>query len=377
MQTIYLDIHKRNELPRLQVKQRDVGRKFLAVITDGGVSFPVPADALLSVWYSGTSGEGHYSVIENRSAFSVEGNAVTVELIAQMAVNKGGGILCLEINRGDGTQIGLWNIAYDVEGIPGADSQEARHHFDAFAEVTAQAMAAAQKAEQAARIFTVDETLTQPGKAADAAAVGAAMNEKAPAGWGYGDTMQHIEAESGSESHEVFCARLEAMLSAMPDFSAKQADIYPPQIWGQPRTLGKLFKHSDLYALAEFISPNGYSWLIRKVNGAWQPLEWVNPPMGTGTEYRTTKWWRGLPIYTKYFDCGAGPNQSVKATDIGIGSCKVFSIEVAAVTGDGAVFMPLPSTEARAYVSSGVLYVEAYADLSGFDIRAVVNYTKE
>lgn len=32
---------------------------------------------------------------------------------------------------------------------------------------------------------------------------------------------------------------------------------------------------------------------------AWQPLEWVNPPMNIGKEYRTTERYQGKPVYAK------------------------------------------------------------------------------
>lgn len=44
---------------------------------------------------------------------------------------------------------------------------------------------------------------------------------------------------------------------------------------------------------------------------AWQPWEWVNPPMTLGVEYRTTERWNGKTVYTVLVDCGtvvAGEN---------------------------------------------------------------------
>lgn len=207
MQTINLDLSIKSVLPLLHTKQGDVGRKFKAVITDSGAAYPVSSDMQLSVWYSGTSGEGNYSAIDGRSAFSISGNAVTVELITQMLQNKGGGSLCLMINAADGTQIGMWNIPYLVEPVPGMGSAAAEQHYTALSEVAANAAAAADRAEQAAEKLTTDTTLTKSGVAADAQAVGAALDavsenfaedlqRKAPAGYGVGEysgEMQLIE----------------------------------------------------------------------------------------------------------------------------------------------------------------------------------------
>ena len=150
MQTINLDISYKSILPPVYAKQRDVGRKVSFVVTDGGDPYNIPGDVLLSVWYSGSSGEGNYSAIGEKSAFIIGGNTVTVELIAEMLSAPGGGNLCLIINSAGGAQIGLWNLRYVVEEIPGMDSPTTEGHYTALSEVAALAAASAAKAQQAA-----------------------------------------------------------------------------------------------------------------------------------------------------------------------------------------------------------------------------------
>ena len=162
MQAIKLSLYdKTAAVPVLYAKQGDVGRKFKAIITDGTVGYTIPGDAALSVWYSGASGEGNYTKIGDRSAFVVEGDTVTVELITQMLNNKGNGKLCLYMSKADGTQLGTWNIPYVVEEVPGFDSEGAKEYYNAFSEVVA-----------AAKKLTVDKTLSRSGSAADAAETG-------------------------------------------------------------------------------------------------------------------------------------------------------------------------------------------------------------
>lgn len=49
--------------------------------------------------------------------------------------------------------------------------------------------------------------------------------------------------------------------------------------------------------------------LVRRYNGTqWYPWEWVNPPMLTGVEYRTTERYWGKPVYTQVINCGSMPN---------------------------------------------------------------------
>lgn len=153
MQTIRLDICRYQVSEGICVKQGDVGRKFQVKITDCGEDYAIPTGAKLSVWYSGTSGEGNYSEINGVSAFQVEGNTVTVEMIAQMMMNKGGGTLCLIIHRADGGQLGMWSIPYLVEGVPGMNSAAAENYYTALSETAAKALDSAMRAETAAGYF--------------------------------------------------------------------------------------------------------------------------------------------------------------------------------------------------------------------------------
>lgn len=150
MQTIKLDLSLYEGTQAVLAKQGDVGRKFMAVFTDGGEDFTITEDMTLSAWYAGTSGAGNYTEVGDHSAFSVSGNTVTVELIAQMLTNKGGGNLCLMIHGADGTQIATWNIPYIVEHVPGADSEEATAYYTALSQAATVAASSAKAASEAA-----------------------------------------------------------------------------------------------------------------------------------------------------------------------------------------------------------------------------------
>lgn len=134
MQTIYLDISNKGVIPCVQAKQSEVGRKFLAVITDNGVPYNIPDNSLLSVWYEGDTDAGNYSSIEENSAFVIDGNKVTVELVAQMLLKPGNGELCLSITHGDGGETNTWNIPYSVEYKPGAGSSVPTEYYTALTE---------------------------------------------------------------------------------------------------------------------------------------------------------------------------------------------------------------------------------------------------
>lgn len=140
MQTIYLDISNKGVVPTIYAKQGDVGRKFKAYLTDYGVPFSTPAGSYFSAWYDGASGSGNYTEIGEKSAFVVEENVVTVELITQMLSVAGDSDFCLVLNGSDGTQIGLWNIPVFCENVPGAGSEAAKDYYTAFSKAVSDLM---------------------------------------------------------------------------------------------------------------------------------------------------------------------------------------------------------------------------------------------
>lgn len=165
MQTIYIDIANKSVLPTIYAKQGEVGRKFEVVLTDSGVPYNVESGVMFSVWYEGASGEGNYTDIGENSAFTISGNRVVVELITQMLVNPGCGTVCLVMNKG-ANQIGVWNIPYICEQVPGFDSEEAEGYYTAFSEAVK-------------KISSPDPTLSVVGAPAEAKATGDALAERA------------------------------------------------------------------------------------------------------------------------------------------------------------------------------------------------------
>lgn len=275
MQTINLDLSVRSIIPPLHAKQGDVGRKFKAILTDAGVSYSVPPGAAVSVWYSGASGEGNYTDIGADSAVSVSGNEITVELITQMLANYGDGKLCLAINTADGDQIGTWNIPYMVEPLPGMGSAAAQQYFTAFSQAVQ-------------NLPYPDVSLSAAGKAADSAAVGAALASKAPAGYGLGEKCVTVSSWDNATKNGFYtCEGWSGYVTAHAGGDISQ------ECFGQMS--GKMYKRFRWYC-----------------DGSWKEWEWVNPPMTLGEEYRTTERWNGKPVYAKCVDFGALPNVEEK-----------------------------------------------------------------
>lgn len=208
MQTIYLDISNKSVIPAIHAKQGDVGRKFLAILSDGSVPY-VPTNApAFSVFYEGDSGSGNYTHIGDKPAFEINGNKVTVELIEQMVTNAGGGVICLVLNDADGAQLAFWNIEYYVEEVPGFDSEMAKEYYTAFSKAVE-------------NLPYPDATLTGSGKAADAKAVGDALNDKAP--------LSHITDTSNPHkvTAEQVGARTADWMPTAEDVGARPDDWMP------------------------------------------------------------------------------------------------------------------------------------------------------
>jgi hypothetical protein len=157
MQTIYIDIANKSVLPTIYAKQGDVGRKFRICLTENGVEYQTSSDVEVSIWYEGASGSGNYKDIEDESAIYFDGNKIIVTMIAQMLVNEGDGKICLVLSERDHTEIGTWNIPYNVERRPGIGSKPAQDNH--------------------VIITRLDPTLSVEGMAADAAAVGEALQK--------------------------------------------------------------------------------------------------------------------------------------------------------------------------------------------------------
>lgn len=348
MQTIYLDISNRGVIPVVYAKQNDVGRKVEVVLTNSGLPYEPEAGSAFSAWYSGASGVGNYTDIGDHSAFSVSGNKVTVELITQMLQNAGEGILCMVLSRANGDQIGLWNIRYICEGVPGAGSEPAKDYYTAFSQAVA-------------GLPYPDVSLSAPGKAADAAAVGTALAGKAPAGYGLGLT-------SGAYVDDC------NMATAFGLYSFSYAtENNPLNAYGSLLVL----PHNDTEKCQILNSSYNKSILIRyETGGVWGEWEWVNPPMVLGVEYRTTKRHNGKPVYTQAISFGALPNASEKLVSYCSNSGTVGGVlRVYGYTSSG-VTLPYNSSYAsyNLYGSTTAVGVETNANKSDQTAVVIVEY---
>lgn len=355
MQTVILDLSRKNIIPPVHAKQGDVGRKFKAVLTDAGMTYAIPRGAQFSVWYSGASGEGNYSAIGDTSAFAVEENVVTVELITQMLTNAGTCSACLVMHGADGSQLGLWNIVVVVEPVPGMGSEAAEQHYTALSEV-------AEKAVKAAETFQTDTTMTVSGRAADAASVGNMLDGKAPAGYGLGGYCKPID----SWNNALSCGWYSSKGNAPDDQAFWHGIVSVDPNTG--RLIQKIWKAHG----------TAHGECIRYMNNSeWSAWEYTDPPMVPGVEYRTTGRRNGKVVYTKLVSLGMLPNSSEKNVVYApAGDARPFRIE--AYTNSSWV---IPFSDDYGSVSASAnlshIRIKTTGNYSAVTATAAVWYTKE
>lgn len=157
----------------------------------------------------------------------------------------------------------------------------------------------------------------------------AALSNKAPAGFGFGDAVQSIETTSAGESYETYCAKVDAVLDGMPDKTAKLVLAYPPAVYGKAgTTISLLYKGDANYAVLSNIGSADTAlcgWRMFKLRypsssspAVWMPFEWENPPMKIGVEYRTTERYDGKPVFVMAVNGGAFPDNSSKIIEVQI-----------------------------------------------------------
>lgn len=132
----------------------------------------------------------------------------------------------------------------------------------------------------------------------------------APAGYGLGTNAIELDADDDLNT---------VTKSGWYEFYFSTPPINTPQEWedyaNHNRWAGTIIRVDNYYGascMQTFYSSSdseGVSGIcaqrsINSVNNP-SPLEWVNPPMITGVEYRTTERYNGKPVYTRLISAGA------------------------------------------------------------------------
>ena len=226
-----------------------------------------------------------------------------------------------------------------------------------------------------------DISITDVIRGLTAADVGAA-----PGGVGFGDAIQEIAAASAEESYETYCAKVDAVLDAMPDKTAKLVRAYPPAVYGNAgTTISLLYKSDANYAVLSNIGSADAGlcgWRMFKQRypsssspAVWMPFEWEHPPMRTGIEYRTTERHNNKPVYKKAVNTGAlsaGTSKSVAhgVQDIGLRLSALYGLN-----NDGDNLVGNPGITGILVDGSNITITTA-AGFSTSNSWVVIAYTK-
>ena len=120
-------------------------------------------------------------------------------------------------------------------------------------------------------------------------------------------------------------------------------------------------------------------------------LEWLNPPLIVGTEYRTTERYKGKPVYVKVVNCGTAPANSYTITAHSVSSIadNVSCIGILTITytggdwnstslpymfgsGSNIEYLNVYANHTNIYISS------TFSSLSDLEtnVTAIMKYTK-
>ena len=179
----------------------------------------------------------------------------------------------------------------------------------------------------------------------------------APAGYGLGETSPYIAKTSESGEYDA------DTVDKTGFFAAKTNT--PTGNWCYGLHVNRIDNKAFQLVTSEF-SEKEFA-LRKKIDGVWQPWEWVNPPMQLGVEYRTVERYNGKPVYAKLLNFGALPNSTSKSFAHGISSLGyVVDIYGQGVTGQ----------DVKVSVDTTNITITSTSNLSAVTAYPVIKYTK-
>ena len=108
-------------------------------------------------------------------------------------------------------------------------------------------------------------------------------------------------------------------------------------------------------------------------DGAWGEWEYVNPPMMSGVEYRTTERYLGKPVYVKVVDFGVLPANAKKAVAHGIDNLG-YVLDYSGSVGYW-VWPTIPHVTDVQFTATNI-EITTDADLGGFATKFILKYFK-
>ena len=200
--------------------------------------------------------------------------------------------------------------------------------------------------------------------------VAAALANKAPGGFGLGE--QSKELTSDDDLNAIQANGWYRWGSSAP----QNAPNMSPGNGDSGYIFARVANYDSQNVLQEYWSLNqGAQNKAHRIcrNGVWGPLEWINPPMQLGVEYRTLERYQQVPIYTKAVNFGTAPNATSKTVEHGITGFNQC-VDVSGILG-GANLIGHKNI-VGILVNASQITIEADADLSRSNVYVILKYTK-
>ena len=227
-------------------------------------------------------------------------------------------------------------------------------------------------------------------RAKEGGALDQSLANKAPAGFGsYGEVL---EMSHTSTDAELFSA-LDAKLARLPNGSAMRIALTSNETLGGYQYDGTLEKFSDTLAVFKGITygvyPSGSAIreprevVISKTNANWI-IEYVNPPMELGIEYRTTERYNGKPVYAQLYQYPGtvviGYNEVAHGIEGIEHVVRVFTMQESA-NGKYAPFSAFSKefvgSNSTFLIEASYAYLAFNSRVNGRTVRCAFYYTKE
>lgn len=336
-------------------------------LKENGIDWPIPANAACVIRYMKPDGHGGvYSTLPDKTtAYRMEGNNLTVTLVPQM-LNVAGYVEAEAVLVWDEKALTAAQFTVIVSRNPDVGLVDSTDYF------SFQNMDEINTAIIALQNKTVtDKTLTVSNSPADAGSVGAALEGKAPAGYGLGTqkqsnitTLEQLNSTGNSGWYEL---KLDG--EGIHGF-----------------TQGLLGVNASSLVIEQVFMPHQKNLkLIRTwiYDHGWGEWEWQNPPMEMGEEYRTSERIGNNAVYKKRIYLGNLPNKAIKSVDTGVTTVvNVKNIEIGIT--DGTYWCTLPyfapdgACQARCWLSNnGTICLQTMADMSSWASSVIIEYIKE
>lgn len=204
----------------------------------------------------------------------------------------------------------------------------------------------------------------------EAETVAAALSNKAPAGYGLGE--QSKELTSDDDLNTIWQNGWYRWGSRSPQNAPKMTS----DAGGAGYIFARVTNYDAQNVLQEYWSLNQDAQnQARRIcrNGTWGPLEWINPPMQLGVEYRSTERYNGKPVYAKAINFGQAPNATYKDVSHGIEN---FG-QLVSYTGmmGGANLIETPALDSI-QINASNIRITTNSDVSASYVYLVLRYTK-